>query len=235
MERKLGLLSLVTVIALTLPGATMAAPLNAVVEPFPDLRGDFSCSQLFADETNAATQGRISCFKASNALACVVGEQSNDGVDAAQKLANQAVVPSKDSRDTAGAMIVYADRAIIVGTTKGASRAQQKILTSQPYKKTDALVVPASEHVAGTYAKATIAEPVSVPGSAKYLMQDSNIIVGKNADGVTSFYAMVTPDGEDAVVHYIRNSGTATLKCSNVPAEILGRYLVAPGVVFLNK
>lgn len=235
MESKIKLSSFIASLALAFSGSAIAAPMNAIVEPFPDLRGDFNCSQLFADETNAATQGRISCYKASNALACVVGEQSNDGISAAEKLANQAVVPSKDSRDTAGAMIVFAERSIIAGTTKGTSRAQQKVLASQPYKKADALVIPASEFGTGRYAKATIAEPVKVAGSAKYLMQDSNLIVGKNADGITSFYAMVTPDGEDAVVHYISNSGATTLKCSNVPAEILGRFLVAPGIVFLNK
>lgn|GEM_PF-6836968 len=222
--------------ALTLSASAFAAPTNPVVEAFPDLRGQFECSDLFAAGTSAASQGRISCYKGANALACVVGEQAGDGAAAAQKLATQVVVPSKNARDTVGAMIVYPDRGFISGTTKGASQAQQKVLSGQPYKKANAIVAPVSNNVAGRFAKATMVEPIKSIGTGKYLIQDSNMIAGKNIDGVTSFYAVVTPDGEDAVVHYIRDSAdNVTLRCASVPSEILGRFLVAPGVVFLNQ
>jgi hypothetical protein len=212
----------------------LAAPTTAAVAEFPDLSNEMSCAPLFESTERNATQGRISCFRTDDIFACVIGEDIEDGAGAAQKLAEGKTVSSALAKNTTGAMVVYPDRGVIAGITKGVSKAQKKISKGELYKQADAVIVPAPDHQAGRFAKATVGVPVTV-GKKKYIFQDSNIIVGKDADNITSFFAVVTGLGSDAVVHYVRGSDRVSIKCSNVRAELLGDYLVAPGLIFNNK
>jgi hypothetical protein len=129
-------------------------------------------------------------------------------------------------------MIIKGDRGIIAGTTKAASKAQQAASIGRSYTRADGVIIPPVENLPGSFAKATLVVPVNL-GAHQYDIQESNFIAGRNPDGETSFYAIVTPE-HDVVVQYINTDSQGGVKCSNLPSEILGRYLVAPGIAFVN-
>ncbi len=214
--------------------AAFAAPTSTTEEPFPDFRQGFGCTPLFEGTATTAEAGRISCAKGSNNTACVIGDTAGAGTRAASRLSEEKKVSAADSRNTMGSMVVYNHRGIIAGTTKGSTKAQYNALKGKAYKTADAVVIPAEDTTGGRFAKATIVVPVNIYDK-QYMIQDSNLIAGKDLQGDTAFYVIVTPDGEDAVIKYIGLEGIAELKCQNIPVELLGRYLVAPGLAFINK
>jgi hypothetical protein len=214
--------------------SAFAAPLSLSVDNFPDLRNGFSCTPLFTGTATAAEVGRISCAKDQNKTACVIADDALGGTRAAAKLVAEKRLSSADARGTQGAMVIYGHRGWVAGTARAASKAQLLALKQKPYNAADAVVLAGNGGVAGRFAKATVVAPVNI-GDKQYMLQDSNIIAGKDLDGDTSFYAIVTPGGEHAVVKYIRTDGAVELQCSGIPEELLGKYLVAPGLTFINK
>ncbi len=203
-------------------------------DSFPDFRTGFNCAPLFNSSETTALVGRIGCARANGITACVVGEDDECGTEAALKLANEQTVGYSYTKNTLGALVVYGDRGVIAGTTKGASRAQQYALSQRLYKNSDGVVIPADDNIAGRFAKATLLFNYK-SGGKKYVFQDSNFIVGKDLDNQTSFYAIVTPGGEYAVVKYIRSDEVVELKCYNVPESLIGGYLTVPGLAFSNN
>lgn len=214
--------------------SAFAAPLSVTVDDFPDLRTGFSCTPLFAGAATTAEVGRISCAKGANNTTCVIADEPGGGTRAAAKISEERRITAGDARGTHGAMVIYNNRGIIAGTTRAAAKAQQNALRGRAYNAPDAVVIAGNEGGAGRFAKATVVSPINV-FEKQYLIQDSNIVAGKDVDGDTSFYAIVTPGGEHAVVKYIRTSEVIEIQCANIPEELLGKYLVAPGLTFVNK
>jgi hypothetical protein len=231
MKLSLGVFSLNVLLVVGFASNSVAAPMVVSQQTFPDLT-TFNCVALFEGEAVAVEQGRISCARNGADVACVVGENPTNGARAAARLAAGARLASRDSRNTNGALVIKGDRGVIAGTTKGAGKAQQAALIGRAYNKSDGVVIPAVETAAGVFAKATLVVPVNL-GAHQYDMQDANFIIGRDADGDTSFYGIVTPEN-DVVVQYIQTGRQGGLRCSNIPSEILGRYLVAPGIAFVN-
>jgi hypothetical protein len=211
-----------------------AVPGGYSEDSFPDFRTGFNCTPLFNSSETTSLVGRIGCARANGITACVVGENYECGTEAAWKLANEQSLGYSLTKNTLGALVIYGDRGVIAGTTKGASRAQQYAISQRVYKNADGVVIPAEDNIAGRFAKGTLLFNYK-NGAKRYVVQDSNFIVGKDLDNQTSFYAIVTPGGEYAVVKYIRSNEVVELKCYDVPESLIGGYLAVPGIAFLNN
>ncbi len=210
-----------------------AIPYSTSSGAFPDLREELTCSPLFYGSEQTTVIGRIACSRDGDLTACVVGAYEGAGVAASRKLARQEKL-SSETKDTFGALVVYADRGVIGGTTRGASRAQQYTLQGRQYKNTDGVVIPASEQGEGRFAKGTLVVKVNATGR-RYLVQDANFIAGRDASGGNSFYSIVTPGGEVGVVTYINGESIVQLKCHDIPESLIGDFLTAPGLAFINQ